>query len=112
MRDQLGQARHLAVANMRRSATIAIAGRLGSPSAACSSRMARLRRPVADTLRFLARRPKLTLTYSLSDLATVSLTAAVVAGWTAAAAGGFSVRALISCFAYWFRHAAQQAVWC
>jgi len=59
--------------------------------------MARLRRPVADTLRFLARRPKLTLTYSLSDLATVSLTAAVVAGWTAAAAGGFSVRALISC---------------
>ncbi|HEY8925754.1 MAG TPA: hypothetical protein VIU64_15310, partial [Polyangia bacterium] len=57
---------------------------------------------MADTLRFLARRPKLTPTYSLSDLATVALAAAVLTGWATAAAGAFSFRALLSCQATFF----------
>jgi len=59
--------------------------------------MASLRRLVADTFTFLARRPKLAPTYSLADLAAVVLTSLVVTGWAVAAAGAFSVRGLLSC---------------
>jgi len=38
-----------------------------------------------------------TVTYAKSDLVCVSLIAAVVAGWVAAAGGSFSVRALLAC---------------
>jgi hypothetical protein len=48
-------------------------------------------------LAFLARRPNVTLSYSTSDLAVVSLTAAVVTGWAAAAGSSFSLRSLIVC---------------
>jgi hypothetical protein len=45
----------------------------------------------------LARRPSLTPSYSLADLAATSLAAAWVAAWAAVAAESFSVRALIAC---------------
>ena len=56
-------------------------------------------RPAAadKILSFLARRPNVTLAYSLSDLAGVALTGAVVAAWAAVAEGSFSVRALVAC---------------
>lgn len=57
-----------------------------------------LERPTGHKLLALvARRPNLTLTTSTSDLAVVSLTAAVVTVWAAVAGGSFSLRALIAC---------------
>ena len=47
---------------------------------------------------FLRRRPNITLDYSASDLAVISLAAAVVTVWAGAAGGGsFSLRALVVC---------------
>jgi hypothetical protein len=48
-------------------------------------------------LNFLARRPNMAPTYSVSDLVAVSLTAAVVAVWAEAAGGSFSLLALVAC---------------
>jgi hypothetical protein len=45
----------------------------------------------------LARLPKLTAAYSLSDLAVTALAAAVVAAWAAVAGESFSLRALVAC---------------
>jgi hypothetical protein len=56
--------------------------------------------PGRDALRrlaSLARRPDLTPTYSLSDLAATALVAAAVAVWAAVAEESFSLRALIAC---------------
>jgi hypothetical protein len=49
------------------------------------------------TFSLRALRPTLAVTYSASDLVAVSLTAAVVAVWTAVAGGGFSLLALFAC---------------
>jgi hypothetical protein len=51
----------------------------------------------AAILAFLARRPNVRLTYSTSDLAGASLTAAVVSVWAAAAGDSFSLRTPIVC---------------
>ncbi|HYP77712.1 MAG TPA: hypothetical protein VER12_17195 [Polyangiaceae bacterium] len=45
-----------------------------------------------------------TVTYSRAEALAVALIAAVVAGWTAVAAGGFSVRALIACEVMFFTY--------
>jgi hypothetical protein len=50
-----------------------------------------------NLLGFLALRPKMETTYSASDLAAVSLAAAVVAIWAEAAGGSFSFLALVAC---------------
>jgi hypothetical protein len=50
-----------------------------------------------NILGFLALRPAGAPTYSVSDLAAVSLTAAVVAVWAEAAGGSFSLLALLAC---------------
>ena len=49
-----------------------------------------------------ALRPTLAVTYSVSDLVTVSLTAAVVAVWAAVAGGSFSPFVLVGCEAAFF----------
>jgi hypothetical protein len=54
-------------------------------------------RDAVRRLASLARRPNLTATYSLSDLAVTSLAAAVVAVWAAIAGESFSARALVAC---------------
>jgi hypothetical protein len=48
-------------------------------------------------VRFLALRPNIAPTYSVSDLVAISLTAAVVAVWAAVAGGSFSFLALVAC---------------
>ena len=50
-----------------------------------------------NILGFLALRPNIAPTYSVSDLLAVSLTAAVVALWAEAAGGSFSLLALVAC---------------
>ncbi len=55
-------------------------------------------------MKFLRRafRPSLAVTYRLSDLVAVSLTAAVVALWAAVAGGSFSLLVLVACEAVFF----------
>ena len=52
---------------------------------------------IQNILGFLALRPKLTPTYSVSDLVAVSLAAVLVAVWAEAAGGSFSILAFVAC---------------